>query len=157
MTGFASPTAALAQIVECLDGLCARVHVGSRDSGLTIECDCGRDAGCLLRVEDGGVHVASGARSLAMVGKCLPLVMDVIVVYRVCFASSTPTGRERSIADLTADGTAITLSWMDALTRLSECRPWNQNMRLIQVLTDSPEGNCAGWTMNLEADLSICR
>jgi len=154
VTGFATPTAALAQIVECLDGFCPRVHVGSRDTGLTIDC-CATD-NCLLRVEDGGVHVGQGARSLAMVGKCLPLVLDVTVVYRVCFQSSTPQGTPRPIDALTAEGTAITTSWMEALSLLACCKPWNQHLRLVQVLTDAPEGNCAGWTMTLEADLSIC-
>lgn len=155
MTGFASPTSALAQIVECLDGFCPRVHVGSRDSGLTLDC-CGTEANCLLRIEDGGVHVAAGSRAMATVGKCMPLVMDVVIVYRVCFQSSTDDGDTRSIADLTADGTAITASWMQALLALAACRPWNQVIRLVQVITDAPDGGCAGWTMNLEADLTVC-
>lgn len=150
---FASPTAALAQIVDCLDGLAARVHVGSRDSGVGLDCEC--DGG-LLRVEEGGAHPTDPTRrSLGLPG-CRAVTLDVIVVYRTCIRTIDDDGNSPPLETMTEQGTAITLTWWDALTRLSCCKPHNQSLRLIQVITDPPAGGCAGWTMNLEADLSFC-
>jgi len=152
--GYPSPTAALAAIVECLASTCDRVHVGSIGSGQSLEC-C---PGCLLRVETAGLRVPDGqARSLAMLTRCQTMILDVVLNYRQCFTEFRQDGAKvRPIADLTTDGTALLQTWWDTLKKLACCAPLNQNVRFVSIADSAPEGGCAGWTMVLEVDVSVC-
>lgn len=153
MAAYDSPHAALAAIVECLDGLCERVHVGSLNSGETLPC-C---PGCLLRVETAGVRVPDGQpRSMHNLVRCKPIILDVTLNYRVCFSVNTNSGRARPIDKLTADGTAIITSWWDVLGTLACCAPLNQAARFVSAADVVPDGQCAGWTMQLEVDVQLC-
>lgn len=153
--GYDSPLSALAAIVECLHGVCVRVHVGSLGSGESLAC-CPT---CLLRVESAGLRVPDGLpRNLVMAARgCKPLILDVVLNYRECFKVFSADGKSaRSITDLTADGSALIASWWDVLGTLSCCKPLNQHLRFVSIADSPPEGNCAGWTMALEVDVSLC-
>lgn len=153
MKGYDSPTAALAALVECLSDRCARIHVGALGTGESLDC-C---PGCLLRVETSGLRVQDGmARSLVNVVKCHELILDVVVNYRECFKVFTKDGKTRPIEDLTAEGTELFVSWWDVLRQIACCRPMNQYVRFVSIADSPPEGNCAGWTMVLEMDVSMC-
>lgn len=152
--GYDSPTAALAAIVECLDGLCDRVHVGSLGSGETLPC-CPT---CLLRVETAGLRVADGLpRALSIAAQnCKPLILDVVINYRECFQVMGASGKSRPITAMTADATALVMSWWEALKTLACCKPLSQFCRFSSIADSAPEGGCAGWTMQLEVDVSMC-
>lgn len=152
--GFESPTTALAAIVECLSLLCDRIHVGSLGTGETLAC-C---PGCLLRVESAGLRVPDGlARSLINMKRCNPLILDVVINYRECFQSFSADGKNsRTVTQLTEDGTALLLTWWNALRTLVCCDGLNQVVRFTSIADVAPEGNCAGWTMALEVDVSMC-
>jgi len=152
--GFDSPTSALAAIVECLDGMCARVHVGALGTGETLDC-C---PGCLLRVETAGLRVRDGLpRSLGTVVRgCHALVLDVVITYTECFAVFDRGGKSRTIEQLTVDGTALIQSWWGALRTLACCPAVAQITRFVSVTDAAPQGNCAGWQMQLEVDVQLC-
>ena len=149
-----SPTSALAAIVECLAGVCDRVHVGALGTGETLDC-C---PGCLLRVETGGLRVRDGLpRSMYEVVKgCQPMVLDVVITYSECFATSTKQGATRTVAALTADGTALINSWWSTLRTLSCCKPFSTAARFVSIADAPPAGNCAGWVMQIEVDVQMC-
>lgn len=153
-SGYSSPLAALAAITECLDGLCDRVHVGSLGSGAELAC-C---PGCLLRIESAGLRVPDGLpRNLHTAARgCKPLVLDVVLNYRQCFQSMTQRGTVRPLAALTEDGIALVASWWGVLGIISCCAPLNQLTRFTSITDSPPEGGCAGWTMALEIDVSLC-
>lgn len=151
--GYESPTAALAAIVECLDAVCSRIHVGSLGSGETLPC-C---PGCLLRVETAGIRVQDGrARSVVNMQRCNALILDVVINYRECFKTMNDRGKSFSVETMTAAGTALVNSWWAALQKLVCCSPLNQNLRFIGVQDVSADGVCAGWTMTVEVDVSMC-
>lgn len=153
-SGYDSPTTALAAIVECLDGLCDRVHVGSLGSGSTLDC-C---PGCLLRVETSGLRVRDGLpQTLAVAARgCKPMILDVVLTYTECFAVFTKSGASKSVAELTTSGTALITGWWEVLRTLSCCAGLNQHTRFVSIADSAPEGNCAGWVMQLEVDVSLC-
>lgn len=150
--GFASPAAALAQIVECLDGFCERVHSGSFGSGASIDC-----CPCLLRVETAGARQIEGPVSLvANVGKCHTLILDIAITYSECFAVLTKSSNPMPIADMTSQGLDMMQSWWTALQMLSCCEPSNQMLRFASIVELAPEGQCASWVMMLECDIKFC-
>lgn len=152
--GFDSPTSALAAIVECLAGTCDRVHVGLLGTGEALPC-C---PGCLLRVEDAGLRVPDGlARSLINLKKCTTLTLDVAINYRACFTPFARDGaKTKPVAEVTAAGTDLMLTWWDTLGRLVCCSQLNQLTRFVSIADSPPDGGCAGWTMMLEVDVSYC-
>lgn len=151
--GYASPTAALAAIVECLDSVCDRIHVGTLGSGETLPC-C---PGCLLRVETAGIRVHDGrARSMVYMQRCNELILDVVINYRECFKTMNDRGRTLGVDALTLTGTALINSWWSTMQKLACCAPLNQMIRFIGVQDSPPDGQCAGWTMTVEVDVSMC-
>jgi hypothetical protein len=156
--GYDSPTAALAAIVDCLAVFSTApadlVHVGSLGSGETLPC-C---PGTLIRVETAGLRVPDGLpRALIIVGNCKPLILDVVINYRQCFKVFSDRGAgARKVEDLTADGTALLLTWWNVLVKMACCAPLNQFVRFVSILDQPPAGNCAGWTMAIEVDVSLC-
>lgn len=159
--GFPSPTAALAQIVECLAPICGnpRIHTGAFGTGRTLSCCApGEQPSCLLRVEDAGIRGDGGP--LGVQG-CDELMMDVVVTYSECFMSQTVSGKTRTAADLTADGLDLVVSAWEAIGRIACCvgahgQPWNSVIRFSGVNHTPPEAGCAGWVLRLEVDLVMC-
>lgn len=153
-SGFASPTAALAAVVECLgtlgDG--QRTHIGSAGTGETLDC-CD---GCLLRVETGLLRPALGPVSMVNLVKCNALVLDIAVIFKTCFSAHTKAGGARPMAELTEEGLALVVQKWETVRALACCAPTNQNLRLVSADDVAPIGNCAGWQLQLEATVAMC-
>lgn len=156
MSGYTSPVEALTALGNCLGGACDRIHYGSFGSGETLPC-CPT---CLLRIETSGLRVRDGLpKSLVNVSRgCKPLILDVVLNYRQCFALFTGnSAKPRTIDQLTAQGGEIIDSWWDALATIGCCPTLNQAARFVTANDVAPDGQCAGWTMQLEIDVSLCR
>lgn len=157
---FPSPAHAVNAVVVCLGPLSDRVHTGSLNSGRTLPC-CPTS---LLRVETNGAQPAMGTALLGKHG-CHDLVVNIVVTYTDCFQVHTKDGKSRSLDDLSADGMTMMLSWWRAYRLLRCCTPdqrddvddrFNQRLRFVSVSETGVEGQCAGWVMNLEADITMC-
>lgn len=158
MGGFDSPETALYAIRDCLvPTFCAgaAVHIGSFDSGTSL--DCCQDKKCgLLRIEAEDVRPQNG--EVAFSAPCQTMMMGVQIVWRTCFQSFGANPRLPSpSADRSEVGMAINAGWWNALRTLHVCSPANQSLRFVDGRMDPPQGACAGWTLRVAAELKFCR
>lgn len=156
---FASPSAALQGIATCLSEMSTRIHTGAAGSGETLDCCDDERGDPLIRVETAPGRAKNGAMTLARMGRnrCADIVMEVDVIYSACYQSFDGDGPEGvPIDEATKQGMAFVNSWEEALKRLACCEPTNLSVRFQSVQDNPPSGGCAGWSMRLEVDVSMC-
>lgn len=156
---FASPTAALEAIAVCLDDVSNRIHTGAAETGATLDCCCDECDGPLLRIESSTSRAKKGVASLYHMSRnrCEDIVLDIVVTYRTCFESFDGDGPDPvTLSNATTQGMALVTAWWEALELLVCCTGTNQDVRFQTGQDDPPDGGCAGWTLRLEADVSIC-
>lgn len=159
---FASPTDALAAVLECLAPLCELQHTGSFGSGESLTLD--QICPCLLRVESAGLRSPEfGPIPVNKVrGRCESMTLDIAVTYAACFETSTKQGKSIGNIRLTEQGLDMIDSWWRALGLLACCAGGgvqagtNAKVKVVSVAERPPDGGIAGWTMMLETTVSVC-
>ena len=105
-----------------------------------------------MRAKDGMVTLHGVSRN-----RCKDLILDIEITYLACFESfDGDTAKPAALAAATAQGRELLATWWEALKRLACCSTANQQIRFVSQQDLPPDGGCAGWTLRVETDLTIC-
>lgn len=157
---FTSPTAALDAIKTCLEPVSRRIHTGPANSGAGLPCcdDSGADEP-LIRIETYTAAPKQGQVTLRNISRnrCGDFVLTIDLTYQTCWNPFDGDGPEgKTLADSTAQGLAAIESWWAILARLVCCDAITSEVRFESQQDLPTEGGCAGWTMRVNVDVSMC-